>query len=127
MSCASVRVKRRRPGVRGARAFCRDGGVMAAIGWGATLGLVLTFHAFPALAEDARGAILAGSCAACHGPEGRSPGAIPAIDGLPAEDMARLLGEYRSGALAGTVMNRIARGFTDDEIAAIAAHLGDRH
>ena len=36
--------------------------------------------------------------------------------------MARLLSEYRSGALEGTVMNRIARGFTDDEIAAIAAY-----
>ena len=53
---------------------------------------------------------------------GQSPGAIPAIAGIAAEDMARLLTEYRSGALEGTVMNRIARGFTDDEIAAIAAH-----
>ncbi|MGA0777077.1 MAG: c-type cytochrome [Gemmobacter sp.] len=89
---------------------------------GALLGLVLTSLALPAGAEGARGDMLAGSCAACHGPEGQSPGAIPAIAGIAAEDMARLLSEYRSGALEGTVMNRIARGFTDDEIAAIAAY-----
>ncbi|MBM3611435.1 MAG: c-type cytochrome [Alphaproteobacteria bacterium] len=98
------------------------GEAMGAARRGAMFGLVLTSLALPAGAEMARGDKLAGSCAACHGPEGRSPGEIPAIADIAPEEMARLLGAYRSGELEGTVMNRIARGFTDDEIAAIAAH-----
>jgi sulfide dehydrogenase cytochrome subunit len=84
--------------------------------------LVLTLAGLPAAAEDPRADMLAGSCAACHGTDGQSPGSIPAIAGISAEDMVRLLQAYRSGEATGTVMNRIARGFTDEEIIALAAH-----
>ena len=33
----------------------------------------------------------------------------------------RAMQDFRSGQRAGTVMDRIAKGFTDEEIAAIAA------
>jgi sulfide dehydrogenase cytochrome subunit len=72
--------------------------------------------------EQARAAILVESCASCHGPEGRSPGAIPSIAGSNAHDMADAMLAFRSDARPSTVMGRIARGFTDAEIAAIAAH-----
>lgn len=84
----------------------------------------LTLAASMALAEEdvARGAVLAAPCASCHGPGGRSPGAIPPLATLAAEDIARFLTEFRSGAREGTVMNRIARGYDAEEIAAIAAY-----
>ena len=34
--------------------------------------------------------VLAGPCASCHGPDGRSPGAIPSIAGLPEATAAEL-------------------------------------
>ena len=34
--------------------------------------------------------------------------------------------EFKAGAREGTVMNRIARGYDDAEIAAIARHLGNQ-
>jgi cytochrome c553 len=69
-----------------------------------------------------RGATLAHACAACHGPNGRSQGAIPSIDNLSAEDFQAVLKAFRADSLKGTVMNRIAKGLDDAEIDAIATY-----
>ena len=73
-----------------------------------------------------RGAALANACAACHGPDGHSQGAIPSIDTLPAEDFVAALKGFRSEARKGTVMNRIAKGLDDAEIDATAAYFAGR-
>lgn len=72
---------------------------------------------------EASGAALLAPCSACHGPGGASPGAIPAIDQLAPEEIGQMMHAFRSGAVEGTVMNRIARGYTDAEIDAIVAFL----
>ena len=69
-----------------------------------------------------RGTALANACAACHGPDGRSQGAIPALDALSAEDFVAALKAFRTEARKGTVMNRIAKGLDDGDIAAVAAY-----
>ena len=74
--------------------------------------------------EADRGAILALSCAACHGPEGRSAGAIPSLWGRDAAFIAESLREFRAGTREATVMNRIAKGYSDEEILALAAYFG---
>ena len=71
---------------------------------------------------EGSGAQLAGNCAACHGPKGHSPGAIPSIAATPAPEMVAALQAFRAGTRPSTVMGRIARAFTDDEIAALAAY-----
>lgn len=69
-------------------------------------------------------ALLSASCSGCHiGPAGQ-PAPIPGIEGLTAEAMAALLTKYRLEADGETVMHRIARGYTEDELATIAAYLG---
>jgi sulfide dehydrogenase cytochrome subunit len=73
-----------------------------------------------------RGQVLAHACAACHGPDGRSQGAIPAIDHLSAEDFIGALKAFRADARQGTVMNRIAKGVDDAEISAMAAYFASR-
>ena len=84
-----------------------------------TLGLLT-----PALlwAADAGPAMLANACAPCHGTDGRSPGAIPALSGKSADYIVQRMLEFKAGAREGTVMNRIAKGYTDAEIAAVAQH-----
>jgi sulfide dehydrogenase cytochrome subunit len=74
----------------------------------------------------ARGLALANACAACHGPDGRSQGAIPSIDHLSAEEFTAALKAFRADARKGTVMNRIARGVDDAEISAMAAYFAGR-
>jgi cytochrome c553 len=66
---------------------------------------------------------LALSCWNCHGPGGSSPGDIPSIDGLSAEAIADSLRKFRSGDSEGTIMNRIAKGYTDEEIDALSDYL----
>jgi cytochrome c553 len=46
---------------------------------------------------------------------------VPRLDGRPAADIVAAMQQFRTGARAATVMDRIAKGFSDDETAAIAA------
>ena len=62
------------------------------------------------------------ACSGCHPPPGRAS-AVPVLRGRAAEEIAARMRAYRDGEWAATVMGRIARGFTDDEIQAIAAWL----
>ena len=68
------------------------------------------------------GAMLGNSCSACHGTDGKSPGAIPSINGKTASFITSSLKEFRSGARASTVMGRHAMGYSDEEIQLIADH-----
>ena len=88
--------------------------------------------------------VLTGTCAACHGPSGNSVGpAIPSIAGIPAVYFIGAMLSYKHPDLAaaekvvaedpeledveifqrnGTIMNRIAPGYTLDEIKTMAAY-----
>lgn len=63
----------------------------------------------------------ASSCSGCHAMPGRDGAAVPAIHGRPAEEIAAAMLAYRRGEASPTVMDRIAKGFSEDEIRAIAA------
>ena len=73
-----------------------------------------------------RGAMLSNSCAACHGTDGNSPGAIPSIAGKSPEFIKSALLDFRAGKRPGTVMNRHASGYTDEEIDLIAEFFAAR-
>lgn len=67
--------------------------------------------------------VLAGACANCHGTDGRLGGAIPAIAGRPAGILeAQLLAFKRGEQPNATVMTRHAAGYSDAELAALAAY-----
>ncbi len=66
--------------------------------------------------------LLASSCSGCHGSfEGLSTG-IPRIQGLPEAAIVSALHAFRSGERPSTVMGRIAKGYTEDEIRQLAAY-----
>ena len=70
--------------------------------------------------------VMAGGCASCHGTDGRLAGAVPAIAGRPAALLeARMLAFKADEVEDTTVMNRIARGFSEEELAALARHLAE--
>jgi cytochrome subunit of sulfide dehydrogenase len=70
--------------------------------------------------EISQAAMLANSCAGCHGTYGKSPGAIPAINGKSASFIVESLKDFQSGARPSTVMGRHANGYSDQEIQLIA-------
>ena len=71
-------------------------------------------------ASISQGAMLSNSCSACHGTDGKSPGAIPSINGKSARFINQALTEFRSGNRTSTVMGRHAKGYSDKEIKLIA-------
>jgi cytochrome c553 len=71
----------------------------------------------------ARGAALVNACATCHGPDGRSQGAIPSINSLSKENFVAAMRAFQTGERQGTVMNRIAKGLDETDIEAVAAYL----
>jgi cytochrome subunit of sulfide dehydrogenase len=67
--------------------------------------------------------VLAGSCANCHGTDGRSPGGIPSLAGRPAHLLKAQMLAFQSDPPVGTtIMNRLAKGYSDFEIDALATY-----
>jgi sulfide dehydrogenase cytochrome subunit len=86
---------------------------------------VMLFVAEPAFTGGTIGRTVGVTCNACHGPDGKSEGAIPSLDGLTAKQIESELLAFRSGKRSATIMNRIARGYTDNEIAAVAEYFAN--
>ena len=84
-------------------------------------------HASGVLAtEITRGVMLSNSCAACHGTDGKSPGAIPRINGKSSQYISQTLHEFRDGKRPATVMGRHATGYSDEEIQLIADYFSSQ-
>ncbi|MBN9341885.1 MAG: c-type cytochrome [Comamonadaceae bacterium] len=65
--------------------------------------------------------MLAGTCVNCHGPEGRSTGAIPSLRGHTAGYLLQRLRAFRAGqAPDATVMTRLMKGYDDAQVEALA-------
>ncbi|HEY0686356.1 MAG TPA: hypothetical protein VGD45_28725 [Steroidobacter sp.] len=61
----------------------------------------------------------AASCLGCHTVNaGDNP--VPPIGALSAEQIVSAMQAFRSGSRPATVMDRVAKGFSDEEIKAIA-------
>lgn len=76
-----------------------------------------------AYAATPSGQMLANTCTGCHGNNGESKGAAPSIGGLSAEQLDQAMLDYKSDKRPGTIMNRIAKGYSDEEIKAMAEYL----
>lgn len=69
--------------------------------------------------------VLAGGCAGCHGTDGALEGRVPSIAGQPAELLESRLLQFRNNEGSATVMNRIAGGYTEEELARLAQHFSE--
>jgi len=83
-----------------------------------TVGLTFAHTAF--CAEPVP--LVAQGCVGCHGLQGTGSGTIPGIAGRPAAEIAATMNAFRANERPGTIMGRIARGYTEAEIATVAAY-----
>ena len=95
------------------------------VGLLAALGAVM-FLSLPAVgsADSMNSAALGNPCAGCHGTDGHSKGAMPTIAGKSADFIAKSLKDFRDGKKQSTVMQRIAKGYSDAQIEALAKLYG---
>ena len=86
---------------------------------------VLAYVMVPSIAfpQSINGAMLGNTCAGCHGTFGDAENVkIPPLAGLDAAQFVTTMQAYRDGSQSGTIMNRIARAYSDAEIDAMAAY-----
>ena len=78
-------------------------------------------------AQDTATRNLAAACAICHGTDGRpSTKDIAPLAGMPREYIASQMRAFRDGQRPATVMHQIAKGYTDQQIDAMAAWFASR-
>lgn len=77
----------------------------------------------PNLARD-----LAATCANCHGTDGRPvPGSgSEALAGMEKDKLMQKLRDFRTGARPATIMQQIAKGYTEAQLETIAAYFAAR-
>lgn len=69
----------------------------------------------------ATGKMMGNTCASCHGTFGKSTDEyMPSLAGIDRQQLIRAMTDYRDDRRVSVVMNRIAKGYNDNEIAAIA-------
>jgi len=79
--------------------------------------------AAPALVSGAGAAMLAETCAGCHGTDGASVGpASPTLAGMDAAYFTELMQGFRDGKIYSTIMGRIAKGYSDEEFELMAGY-----
>ena len=79
----------------------------------------------PALAQGADpslGRNLAAACANCHGTNGMSQQGMPALAGQQRTYLVQQMQDFRAGRRPATIMHQLAKGYTDEQIDALAAY-----
>lgn len=87
---------------------------------GAALGITMVS---PASSQAPAGAT---ACSGCHAPLAAGPLAVPSLEGRTAASIVADMRAFRSGERPATVMDRIAKGFSEEETRAIAAWLAEK-
>ena len=79
------------------------------------------FGIVPGMAQTPDAALLAGACQGCHGVAGQGFHGIPQIkDAHSRADFVAMMQAFRANQREATVMGRIARGYDEAQITALA-------
>ncbi len=70
----------------------------------------------------AQAPLVAEGCIGCHGPNGAGAGGVPTLAGRDRAELIALMAAFRANERPATIMGRVARGYTEAEIAAAADH-----
>ncbi|MCP4408341.1 MAG: c-type cytochrome [Gammaproteobacteria bacterium] len=84
--------------------------------------IATTMVASQAALAGADGDTIAYTCNGCHGTDGVSKGAAPSLKGMPADYHTKALKAFKAGSRPSTIMGRIAKGYDDKELEAVAKY-----
>ena len=65
---------------------------------------------------------LAAACANCHGTNGVSQQGMPKLAGQQRGYLVQQMQDFRAGKRPATIMHQIAKGYSDEQIDALAAY-----
>ena len=93
----------------------------SAVSLGISCGALAADPPAPELMSGASARMLSETCAGCHGTDGASVGpASPTIALMEKEAFVETMKGFQSGEIYSTVMGRIAKGYTEEEIGLMA-------
>lgn len=81
--------------------------------------MIVLFAGSNAHADATEGALATASCYACHNAGGSN---TPTLVGYPPELIVSQMKAFRDGTRPGTIMNRLAKGYTDEQIEAMGRY-----
>ena len=64
----------------------------------------------------------AASCAGCHGTDGRALPGMVSLAGADKDGLIKTMQDFKSGRRPATLMHQLAKGYSDEEIVAIAGY-----
>jgi sulfide dehydrogenase cytochrome subunit len=64
----------------------------------------------------------AGACANCHGTNGNALAGSEPLAGMKREDIVQKMMDFKNGRKPATVMHQLAKGYSDEQISAIAGY-----
>lgn len=64
----------------------------------------------------------AASCANCHGTNGRAQPGMESLAGVAKEDIIKKMLDFKAGRRPATIMHQLAKGYSDEQIEAIAGY-----
>lgn len=91
----------------------------------AAVGIVMALAGISgtAIAEDLNyGRNLAAACASCHGTNGKSAGHMGDLAGMPRDRIVQHMNDFKAGTQPATVMQQLAKGYSEAQIEAIASY-----
>src|SRR5262245_64657171 len=89
-------------------------------------GTALAADALAQGADPNLGRNLAAACANCHGTNGASQPGMPSLAGQQRATLIQHLQDFKAGRRAATIMHQIAKGYSDEQIEAVAGYLSQQ-
>ncbi len=88
-----------------------------------TLALTFSLLISTVLADQVSGKVISFSCNGCHGTDGRlSKLAMPELNAQTAQELEIKLLDFKYDRKFNSIMGRIAKGYTDQELKAVALY-----
>ena len=64
----------------------------------------------------------AAACANCHGTNGQAQPGMESLAGVNKDDIVKKMLDFKAGRKPATIMHQLAKGYSDEQIQAIAAY-----
>ena len=87
-----------------------------------TSGAVFALSALAQGVDPNLGRNLAAACANCHGTNGVSLQGMPNLAGQQRAYLVQQMQDFKTGKRPATIMHQLAKGYTDEQIGALAAY-----
>lgn len=64
----------------------------------------------------------AAACANCHGTNGQAQAGNESLAGVNKDELVKKLMDFKSGRKPATIMHQLSKGYSDEQLTAIAAY-----